>query len=330
MEGCFLADGSRGSHCAQIGYTQNAYVLVCQGNQTHCGTFVEVHQLGGTPYTLETTKLSEVQISQHSATGYFTTVLPLTWRGNASRVLCAYSESFIRVNSTVYVNATAPICCCPPSYSSTTRLGSFACPYGPYGRGAFAGYITSIAEALIVDGGVAKYPFCNSGLDEGDRMLCSVFDPANQWEFTRNCSALVLDAATQSYSSQDLAGTYPDVCPYFANCGLIGNSTQSCGSDSEFTFIGRVGRVVAVDDAVDPPTVAVTFNDGRTAYTFLQSHVQLEKSLSMYEMWWVQRSRSGFTVQKRKGFNVTYPPCTFDMIHQRLTANRLEICNHTA
>ena len=325
LEGCFYPDGTRGSLCAQIGYTQNAYIVVCQGNQTACGTYVEVHQLGGTPYTLETTKLSEVQITQHSATGYFTTVLPLTWMGNASRVLCAYSESFLRVNSTVYVNSSAPVCCCPPAYSSASRLGSFACPYGPFGRGAFATRISSIAEALLVDGGVATYPYCNSGLDQGDRILCSVFDSANQWEFTRNCSNLTLspNSTSASYSSADLKGTYPAVCPYFPNCGLLSNLTQSCGGDSEFSFVGRVGRVVAVDDVADPPTVTVTFNDGRTAYTFLQSEVQLERALSMYELWWVQRSRSGFTVQVRKGFNVTYPPCTFDGIHQRYSSRGL-------
>lgn len=35
------------------------------------------------------------------------------------------------------------------------------------------------------------------------------------------------------------------------------------------------------------------------------------------EIWWVVRSRSGFTVQKRKGFNVTNPPCTFDATNNR-------------
>lgn len=38
---------------------------------------------------------------------------------------------------------------------------------------------------------------------------------------------------------------------------------------------------------------------------------------SMYEIWWVKRTRSKFIVEKRKGFNVTSPGCTFDIVNDR-------------
>ncbi len=89
-------------------------------------------------------------------------------------------------------------------------------------------------------------------------------------------------------------------------------------SDLRFTFRGRVGLVTALDNAAEIPTVDVTFNEGRTSYNFFQSQVKLETTpRSMYEIWWVVRSPSQFTVQKRKGFNVTEPQCTFDTTHNR-------------
>ena len=45
--------------------------------------------------------------------------------------------------------------------------------------------------------------------------------------------------------------------------------------------------------------------------------VQKEYSLSMYEIWWVLRTKSEFVVQKRKGFNITSPKCTFDIVNNR-------------
>ena len=35
------------------------------------------------------------------------------------------------------------------------------------------------------------------------------------------------------------------------------------------------------------------------------------------EIWWVVRSPTHYTVQKRKGFNVTSPKCTFDTTNNR-------------
>lgn len=102
------------------------------------------------------------------------------------------------------------------------------------------------------------------------------------------------------------------------SCGLTLDLGKCRRSDLRFTFRGRVGLVTALDNAAEIPMVWVSFNEGRTSYKFRQEHVKLETTpKSMYEIWWVVRSPSEFTVQKRKGFNVTEPSCTFDTTHNR-------------
>ena len=149
------------------------------------------------------------------------------------------------------------------------------------------------------------------------RVMCSVAGPPTLLTFTRNCTSLVYNSSTTDYSSRDLSASYTQVCPYYPSCGLLQNGTSCSGSDSSFTFSGRVGRVVEYRSTATPPTVLVTFNDGLTSYELLVSDVRLELSLSAYELWWVQRTPSEFIVQKRKGFNVTFPACTFDPLYNR-------------
>jgi hypothetical protein len=78
-----------------------------------------------------------------------------------------------------------------------------------------------------------------------------------------------------------------------------------------------VGRVTEVDDVSLIPKVRVSFNDGRTSYLFNKDQVEKEYKLSMYEIWWTLRTKSELIVQKRKGFNVTQPRCTFDIVNNR-------------
>ena len=80
---------------------------------------------------------------------------------------------------------------------------------------------------------------------------------------------------------------------------------------------GAWGRVTEVDDVSLIPKVRVSFNDGRTSYLFNKDQVEKEYKLSMYEMWWTLRTKSELVVQKRKGFNVTEPKCTFDIVNNR-------------
>jgi len=252
--------------------------------------------------------------------GYYTTTLPLTWMGDPNRVLCAYTESFVRVGSTVFINFEAPKCCCPPPYASATRTGSFMCPVGSSTYGPFAKHLNKTKDFLQNDIDSSDYPFCRSGLDQGDKVMCAVQDPWSKRYYTRECEP-VINVTETEYTSADLNGTYPDVCPYFHNCGLaktIDGVPKQCENDDlVFSFVGRVGRVVAYDPTPITPVVTVTFNDGRTAYDIEEDDLNLEYTKSMYEIWWVQRTRSEFVVEKRKGFNITEPICTFDTVNDR-------------
>jgi hypothetical protein len=158
-------------------------------------------------------------------------------------------------------------------------------------------------------------------------MMCSVLDSSagNHRHYTRDCSETeyqegVLFQYSAGYTSVDLLGKgYGGVCPYYSSCALNTDpSTATCESNGDYTFsfIGRDGRVAAIDNLAG--TIQVTFNDGRTAYEFAQDTVKIESAQrSMYEMWWVLRTASGSVVQKRKGFNVTSPACTFDANNNR-------------
>ena len=75
--------------------------------------------------------------------------------------------------------------------------------------------------------------------------------------------------------------------------------------------------MVGYDPTPTIPVVTVTFNDGRTSYEIEEDDLYLEYDKSMYEIWWVKRTRSEFVVEKKKGFNVTSPICTFDTTNDR-------------
>lgn len=162
--------------------------------------------------------------------------------------------------------------------------------------------------------------------------MCSVIDEKTGRAYTRRCKD-VTNVTMSLYGSPDMsqAGAAPagftGVCPYFSNCVLTRNPidrdnigaarNRECGENRPFSFIGLLGRVVAIDTKPFIPVLTVTFNNGRTTYEFEQDVLKLEYQRSMYEFWWVQRTRSEFIVQKRKGFNVTEPICSFDLTNDR-------------
>lgn len=163
-------------------------------------------------------------------------------------------------------------------------------------------------------------------------MMCSVKDPASGRAYTRKCDT-VKNVTEVLYGSEDMnyegnaKNGFIGQCPYFDNCVLNRNpidfnnrgtaSNRECGKNNVFHFIGLLGRVVAIDTKPFIPVLTVTFNDGRTTYDFEQDVLKLEYGRSMYEMWWVKRTRSEFIVEKRKGFNVTSPICSFDLTNDR-------------
>jgi hypothetical protein len=162
-------------------------------------------------------------------------------------------------------------------------------------------------------------------LEDPDIFMCGAKDSHDKVHYTRPCAEVVPNPRTgKGYTSVDLEGPeYADICPYYSNCALTteeeypGGPMKCKEDDLLFTFIGRVGRVVAKDLTKDPAEFMVTFNDGRTSYLFTEEMLKLESHRSMYEVWWVVRTKSEFIVQKRKGFNVISPLCTFDDINDQ-------------
>eukprot|EP01034_Spumella_vulgaris_P029738 gene29738-36833_t len=243
----------------------------------------------------------QTQITERNVTGYHTTTLPLTWMGNTTK-------------------STAPYCCCPQVYQSITRVGWFQCPVGASGSGALGKVSTKVTDLLRVDSLMSAYPYCHNDLSSSrDMMMCSVYAEPDQRHYTRECLNLTQSVVEPNLvTSVDMFGGYPSVCPYYPSCGTTLDSGKCRGSDLRFTFIGRVGIVTSLDNEAEIPTVSVTFNNWRTSYTFYQSDVKLETtSKSMYEIWWVVRSKVARTVMKRKGFNITNPLCTFDTTNNR-------------
>ncbi len=322
LAGCYAPNGTALENCVTVAYTSNTFIPQCGRNDDgHCGTYMEIHMQHGTPYSAEELSIAETQITTRNVSGYYTTVLPLTWRNDPTRVLCSYSESVLRIGSVVYIRNTAPVCCCPPPFQSDTRIGSFQCPIGPTANGAFGYKPRTLADTINLDSLMLDYPFCPIDVNYNeDRMMCSVYDVNDRRHYSRNCTKVEkLDPNRErSWASIDLDSQYDDMCPYYESCGLTRDMGKCRFDDVRFTFIGRVGVITALDNINVIPQAWVSFNYGRTSYQFAQSDIELEtRSKSMYEIWWVVRSKSWYTVQKRKAFNITSPSCTFDTTNNR-------------
>jgi hypothetical protein len=322
---CFYPNGTKGIHCVQVAYTSTTFIPQCiDNNDPHCGTFLEVHMIQGTRYQQERDIIAEVRLDQRNVSGYYTTVLPLTWFGDVNKVLCSYTETGLRTGSIVYITDLAPVCCCPRPFSVDDRIGSVQCPKGVTGSGAFATRYKEYSEILNTEALVRTYPYCPYGLEDetaGDTFYCSYNDIKDRAQYTKPCEPVVSKSNPQTgaieYSSKLLYGKYGAQCPYFESCGQTFDGGRCVPTDLRYTFIGRVGVVTRVDNRAAIPSVYVTFNDGRTEYLFYQEHVRLEYSKSMYELWWVVRSKVNFAVLKKKRFNVTFPPCTFDEVNDQ-------------
>lgn len=123
---CFSPGGERGEHCMQVAYTQSAFVHICEGefeDDDHCGTFVEVHRLNGSPYDSEEVVLSSTKLTRREASGMQTITVPLFYKGMEDKVLCSYKETVVRLGSMVLIKEMAPVCCCPPNYNTLRRTG---------------------------------------------------------------------------------------------------------------------------------------------------------------------------------------------------------------
>lgn len=219
LNGCVASNGTKYEKCLAVAYSSNAFIPQCREDAgEHCGTFLEIHMAHGTPYQEERDIISQVRIDNRNVSGYYTTLLPMTWMKNDTKILCSYSESVFRINSLVYVKDTAPVCCCPPPFQTKTRVGSFQCPKGPVDNGAFAYRSQTIADVLAVDTLLLDYPYCPIDLSSDiDRMMCSIHDPKNRRHYTRNCSTVYQHSQIniRSWGSDNIKYQYDDKCPYY-------------------------------------------------------------------------------------------------------------------
>ena len=341
--------------CTDYKHDSNGNVITdSNGNPVldpHCGTFLEIHRAHGTPYaTDENFVISSVRIETRNVSGYNTAILPLTYNNIANRSLCAYTESKIKIGSLVYILPSAAVCCCPQPYKAATRIGSWQCPVGDSGTGHSAYIPKNLFQKLLMEQLNNVYPFCpndvysssgrvgwtkdasgnvdySTASTSADLMMCSNYDAADKRHFLAPCDGVTgkLDAyQNQKFGSKDLysdglgTGPYGGICPYYVGCAQTFDAGKCIAPDLRFTFIGKVGIVTAFDDVSVIPTAWVSFNEGRTSYLFLMSDVKIETYRSMYEIWWVVKTPTGNTIQKRKGFNITSPTCTLDSTTKKL------------
>lgn len=96
---CMGWDGRRKENCVAVAYMQTAYIVQCFGTfalSNHCGTFLELHEPGSEVILSQTRLLGEYP------SGFRTTTLPLTFRGDRTRTVCAGTYELWWVQRTRY------------------------------------------------------------------------------------------------------------------------------------------------------------------------------------------------------------------------------------
>ena len=344
MRSCYTPDGELSKHCMQVSYTQSAFVHVCGGefsDDPHCGTFLEIHRTNGSPYDDEDTLISETKLLTRETSGMITTIIPLFYGFDSTKILCEFKETVIRVGTMVLIKEQAPSCCCPGLYNTLNREGRFMCPNKPgTPHGPFADKVDNLEEMLARDASRGNYPFCPEMPEDQDLMACSkqattgfsqetrieklggVFGSQMRYYSTPCFHVNQTNHPTKGYgfTSPDLKRTYNDKCDYFESCGKLNMGEQNCvGGDDKFTFAGYIGKVVSIPDNLEDPNgiYTVTFNDGRTSYPFLLSDLEMQEPDYNYELWYVQRTPYDLVVQQRKPFKVISPKCTYDIVNLR-------------
>ena len=326
---CHTPTGKRQRHCMQVSFSLNAFIPICGGDfeeSDTCGSFLELHG-PSTPYDNEEAVLSQTKITTPVSNGMYTTTLSLTYKDDPSRIICSYERNGIQVGSMVRVKSPVS-CCCPPWLSPLrdSNEGAFFCPKRKYAKdgGPFASDYKSLEEQYADHEFQQSFPRCPA-LDGDDVLMCTqerVFaedvpkDHSGRY-FVRPCAPLVEADDGGQYSSADVSGLYPGVCPIdkrFAGCGLIPSSGLCHGKDHQYVMKDEIGKVTSITNSNH---YGVTFNDGRSVYWFQKDDLDFLKPESNYEVWFVVRNRFEKRVKKRKPFRVIWPRCTYDSVNDR-------------
>lgn len=329
---CYTPEGRKRPHCMQISYSQNAFISICGGeftNDERCGSYIEIHRANGSPYDSESTTLADTKIITEEIAGMYTTTIDLNYKGDGGKILCAYQETKIRLGSMVQVIEESPSlgthgqCCCPK--------GAYFCPMRTAeeddGQFVFTDNLeryknSKIApcprieeeESLFCSKVLGEYDYSDEDSDALEALLGS--KKLSYFDHCDEIDTVDKDIADSLYSSFRLDGNYTNKCPYgeaFKSCS--GSRTNCFGNDVPFSFKDRIGKVSRLPNDTNK-FYGVSFNGG-PLYDFLEHQLHIQIPPSNYELWFVQRNRFEKVLQKRKGFQVIWPLCTFDHIHDR-------------
>lgn len=330
---CYTPTGKRRRHCMQVSYSLNAFIPICGGDfeeSNDCGSFLEVHG-PSTPYDNEEAMLSQTKITTPMSNGMYTTTISLNYKDDPSRILCSYEYNDIQVGSMVRIKNSIS-CCCPPWLSPLrdSHEGAFFCPKRKSSKdgGPFAPDYQGLEDKYADHDFQRSFPRCPA-LDGEDILMCTqerVFAEDvprghSGRYFVRPCAPLVEADDSGQYSSADVSGLYPGVCPIdkrFAGCGMIPSSTGLChDKDHHYTMKDEIGKVTSIPTKSNPNYYGVTFNDGRSVYWFQKEDLDFLRPEHNYEVWFVVRNRFEKRVKKRKPFRVIWPRCTYDSVNDR-------------
>jgi hypothetical protein len=114
LSDCYDTLGNTYAHCVQVAYSSNAFIPQCREDDepsSHCGTYLEIHRLGGSPYfglfvcasvsacivclrshlcrADEVTILSDVNLDVLNVSGYNSTRISLQYMNESNKVKCS-------------------------------------------------------------------------------------------------------------------------------------------------------------------------------------------------------------------------------------------------
>ncbi|KAK7250318.1 hypothetical protein SO694_00007350 [Aureococcus anophagefferens] len=349
---CFDVDGTERPNCVQVAFTQTAMIINCGepgspnnedfSQHPHCGTFIERVSPSSTartgrPTTRTSFVINEKRIDTALTTGYTTTTIDLAYGIQVvDRIACNYEESTTRardrrasffdrsrrsVGSMVYIKESSPECCCPPGYNNELKTGTFFCPKNMLEdtAGPYSNRLSTLNHYLAKDEAAAD-PYLVGKTYGGKQvlLLARLRGPPppdrllRRGRHRRGRPRATNDGGAHRCEVNDIAN-----CP-------------TNDMDTHFSFQGLLGKITCMPtdkedcvnmalDQYDEDSIyyLVTFNDNRTNYAFRSTDLELHQPRHNYQLWWVQRTRYNFIVQKKKAIRVTEPTCTFDSINDR-------------
>mmetsp|Transcript_20358 Transcript_20358/g.26298 ORF Transcript_20358/g.26298 Transcript_20358/m.26298 type:complete len:344 (-) Transcript_20358:103-1134(-) len=96
---CSTLDGTIFQNCVAFGYSSSAYIVQC-GNDfvedNHCGTFIELH------FPDDETILSQTRLEGGFTNGHRTSIMPLIYQGDSTKIICQGDYELWWVQRTLY------------------------------------------------------------------------------------------------------------------------------------------------------------------------------------------------------------------------------------